>query len=94
MNTNVQVPRWGRKSDRSQSDYGVPGLYSSSKLVNQPELEMKQLLKGCTFTKDNYDHILKSFQHKTYIASLDCNVIPVTAHTVGKSLHALVTNRL
>ncbi|KAG5604196.1 hypothetical protein H5410_025688, partial [Solanum commersonii] len=51
--------RFTRKPDSSQSDHGVPGPSRSSKLVSQVELEVKQLLKGCTFTKDQYDHILK-----------------------------------
>ncbi|KAH0692321.1 hypothetical protein KY285_019418 [Solanum tuberosum] len=80
----------GEKPDSSQSDHGVPGLSSSSKLVSQAELEVKQLLKGCTFKKDQYDHILKGFQHKTDIALLDCNATP----TAGKSLHVLRINRV
>ncbi|XP_049387396.1 uncharacterized protein LOC125851670 [Solanum stenotomum] len=71
MNTNVQVLGWGRKPDSPQSDHGVPGPSSSSKLVSQAELE-----------------------HKTDIASLDCNATPAAAHTAGKSLHVLGINRV
>ncbi|KAG5617676.1 hypothetical protein H5410_017500 [Solanum commersonii] len=56
---HLKVPGWGRRTDSSQSDHGVPGPSNSSKLMSQAELEVKQLLKGCTFTKDQYDHILK-----------------------------------
>jgi len=60
LNTNVQVPGWGRKSDSSQVDQSEVESSSSthSRQVTQAELEVKQLLKGCTFTKDQYDHIL------------------------------------
>ncbi|KAG5617695.1 hypothetical protein H5410_017519 [Solanum commersonii] len=81
INNGEIVRGWGRKTDSSQSDHGVPGLSNSSKLISQAELEVKQLLKGCTFTKDQYDHILKGFQYKTDIASLDCNATLVAAHT-------------
>ncbi|KAH0662344.1 hypothetical protein KY284_027275 [Solanum tuberosum] len=80
MNTNMQVLGWGTKTDSSQSDHGVLGPSNSSKLMSQAELDVKQLLKGCTFTKDQYDHILKGFQHKTDIPSLDCNATPAAAH--------------
>ncbi|KAH0705523.1 hypothetical protein KY290_010213 [Solanum tuberosum] len=85
------VPRWGRKTDSSQSDHGVPGPSNSSKLLSQAEQDVKQLLKGCTFTKDQYDHILKGFQHKTDIASLDCNATPAAAHTADMFIKGTVS---
>ncbi|KAH0683365.1 hypothetical protein KY289_021117 [Solanum tuberosum] len=33
-----KVPEWGRKTDSSQSDHGVPGPSNSSKLISQAEL--------------------------------------------------------
>ncbi|KAG5581687.1 hypothetical protein H5410_052314 [Solanum commersonii] len=38
MNTNVQVPGWGRKTDSSQSDHGVPDIFQDSSAVNFQEL--------------------------------------------------------
>lgn len=65
MNTNVPVPGWGRKSETTQGTDEVIQQSIGSKTVNQAEMKVKQLLQGCTFTKEQYDHILSGFQNKT-----------------------------
>ncbi|KAH0673746.1 hypothetical protein KY290_025969 [Solanum tuberosum] len=86
MNTNVQVLGRRRKSDSSHIHQGGVGSSSSthySRQVSQAELEVKQLLKGFNFTKDQYDHILKGYHQNTYPTSPYCSATFV-AHTAGK----------
>lgn len=64
MNTNICAPEWNRKPDTLQTNHGVMESANHSKTLSQAEMNVKHLLKGCTFTKDKYDHILKGLQQQ------------------------------
>ena len=49
--------------------------------MSPAEKEVQQLLQGCTFTKDQYDHILKMIQQKSEPTTSGCN----TANNTGKT---------
>uniref|UniRef100_A0A0V0IAD8 Putative ovule protein n=1 Tax=Solanum chacoense TaxID=4108 RepID=A0A0V0IAD8_SOLCH len=83
MNTNVPPPGWGNIPDQYQP-LEAPTV---TKTVSPAEKEVQQLLQGCTFTKDQYDHILKMVQQKSEPAASVCN----TAHTTGKAFLLLTT---
>ncbi|KAG5629897.1 hypothetical protein H5410_001614 [Solanum commersonii] len=59
LNTNICTPEWNRKPDSLQTDNEVMESANHSKTLSQVEMNVKQLLKGCTFTKEQYDHILR-----------------------------------
>ena len=56
MNTNVSPPGWENISEQHQSSSGTTSV---NRTVSAAEKEVQQLLQDCTFTKDQYDHILK-----------------------------------
>lgn len=78
MNTNVPPPGWGNISEQYQSSSEIPSV---NRTVNPTEKEVQQLLQGCTFTKDQYDHILKMIQQKSERTTAVCN----TANNTGKT---------
>lgn len=84
MNTNVPIPGWERKSDTTQVTDEVIENSKGLKAMSQAEMKVKQLLKGCTFTKEQYDHILTGFQNKNDSTSSDCYPAHA-AHTAGKT---------
>ncbi|KAG5617560.1 hypothetical protein H5410_017384 [Solanum commersonii] len=65
-NTNVQVPEWEKKVESSTyHNFGGESIAENTKAnmqLSQAEKDVKQLLQGCTFTKDQYDHILRMFK--------------------------------
>ncbi|XP_069148698.1 uncharacterized protein [Solanum lycopersicum] len=74
MNTTVPPPGWENISEQHQSSSGTTSV---NRTVSVAEKEVQQLLQGCTFIKDQYDHILKMVQQKSEPAV--CN----TANTTG-----------
>ncbi|XP_015160329.1 uncharacterized protein [Solanum tuberosum] len=81
FNTNVHIPEWGRKVDESQNGNGGNSANEWVKNympLSQAERDVKQLLQGCTFTKDQYDHILKVFQQKSDQPISDCSAVNTT----------------
>uniref|UniRef100_A0A3Q7J5P9 Reverse transcriptase Ty1/copia-type domain-containing protein n=1 Tax=Solanum lycopersicum TaxID=4081 RepID=A0A3Q7J5P9_SOLLC len=78
MNTNVPPPRWGNISEQYQSSSETPSV---NRTVSPAEKEVQQLLQGCTFTKDQYDHILKMIQQNFEPTTSVCN----TANNTGKT---------
>ncbi|KAH0706508.1 hypothetical protein KY289_011584 [Solanum tuberosum] len=90
-NTNVPAPGWVEKLDIAQLHI-EPGESSShhKQQASQAELEVKQLLQGCTFTKDQYDHILKSYRQKK---EPDYK-ITLAAHTAGKTFFVSANDSL
>jgi len=52
MNTNVPVPGWRMKSYITQVTDEVIENSKGPKTISQAEMKVKQLLKGCTFTKE------------------------------------------
>ncbi|KAG5570283.1 hypothetical protein H5410_060049 [Solanum commersonii] len=69
-------PQQQQHSNPNEGTHKAPSNINS---VSQAEGEVKQLLQGCTFTKDQYDHFLKMFQ-KEAMSNVDHseNFIPST----------------
>uniref|UniRef100_A0A3Q7FL19 Reverse transcriptase Ty1/copia-type domain-containing protein n=1 Tax=Solanum lycopersicum TaxID=4081 RepID=A0A3Q7FL19_SOLLC len=63
------------------TDVSGMSIISFQLLVSSAEKEVQQLLQGCTFTKDQYDHILKMIQQKSEPTTSGCN----TANNTGKT---------
>ncbi|KAL3373056.1 hypothetical protein AABB24_005189 [Solanum stoloniferum] len=84
LNTNVYAPGWNRKPDNLETDHGVMESANHSKTLSQDEMNAKQLLKGCTFTKEQYDHILRGLQQQsnTNTSTAEYNHSS-SAHTAG-----------
>lgn len=84
LNTNICAPEWNRKPDSLQTDHGVMESANHSKTLSQAEMNAKQLLKGCTFTKEQYDHILRGLQQQsdTNTSTAEYNHSS-SAHTAG-----------
>ncbi|KAL3367370.1 hypothetical protein AABB24_011879 [Solanum stoloniferum] len=78
LNTNIPPPGWGTPSNPQQ--HSSEGSNVNLK-ISKAEKEVQQMLQGCTFTKDQYDHILKMVQQKSDVptVSTSCN----TASTIG-----------
>ncbi|KAH0780949.1 hypothetical protein KY290_000547 [Solanum tuberosum] len=86
MNTSVPPPGWGNLPDLNQ--YAVttgvpPEAPITNKSASAAEKEVQQLLQGCTFTKDQYDHILKMVQQKSEPSASMCKTAN-TSDTVNK----------
>ncbi|XP_049378051.1 uncharacterized protein LOC125842777 [Solanum stenotomum] len=69
------------------TEFGGFAVPHYTKVASHAEREVQQLLQGCTFTKDKYDHILQIFQNKPEHTTSDGNV----AHTAGATDH-MVSN--
>ncbi|KAH0683386.1 hypothetical protein KY289_021138 [Solanum tuberosum] len=68
INTNIPPPGWGISLNQQQLMNGLAPEVSSTvtpNKISQAEREVQQMLHGCTFTKDQYDHILKMVQQKS-----------------------------
>ncbi|XP_015165801.1 uncharacterized protein [Solanum tuberosum] len=75
LNTNIPPPGWGTPQQHSSEGSNV------NLKISKAEKEVQQMLQGCTFTKDQYDHILKMVQQKSESPTVStCN----TASTTGK----------
>ncbi|KAH0706360.1 hypothetical protein KY289_011436 [Solanum tuberosum] len=85
LNTNIPPPGWGISLNQQQLMNGHAPEVSSTitpNRISQAEREVQQMLHGCTFTKDQYDHILKMVQQKSDASTVSaCN----TASTSGKT---------
>ncbi|KAG5612115.1 hypothetical protein H5410_023396 [Solanum commersonii] len=85
LNTNIPPPGWGISLNQQQLMNGLAPEVSSTvspNRISQVEREVQQMLHGCTFTKDQYDHILKMVQQKSDASTVSaCN----TASTSGKT---------
>ncbi|XP_055814401.1 uncharacterized protein LOC129884050 [Solanum dulcamara] len=86
LNTNVTDESvWGRNIKAQHTAYKIPiEGFTSNKIVSQVEKDVKQLLQGCTFTKDQYEQILKMMnqQSGSRANAPDCN----KANNEGKAL--------
>ncbi|KAG5587643.1 hypothetical protein H5410_048077 [Solanum commersonii] len=56
LNINIHPPGWGIPSNSQQHSFDGSNVNLK---ISKIEKEVQQMLQGCTFTKDQYDHILK-----------------------------------
>jgi len=74
MNTNVHIPSRSTKGESSTANMNANLAGNNhNRTVSQAEKDVQQLLQGCTFTKDQYDHILHMFQQRSESIVAACN---------------------
>ncbi|KAH0705411.1 hypothetical protein KY290_012112 [Solanum tuberosum] len=70
------------QNSSSLQGQGTSAAPTTSLKVSQAEKEVQHLIQGCTFTKDQYDHILKMMQQKSDVTSPSmCNTANTCKHS-------------
>ncbi|KAH0635906.1 hypothetical protein KY289_035821 [Solanum tuberosum] len=74
MNINVHIPSRSTKGESSTTNMNANLAGNNhNRIVSQAEKDVQQLLQGCTFPKNQYDHILHMFQQRSEPAVAACN---------------------
>ncbi|XP_015164024.1 uncharacterized protein [Solanum tuberosum] len=94
LTNNAHMPDLGHTCDpvstnryagsvMSATGSGASAVPHYTTVASHAEKEVQQLLQGCTFTKDQYDHILQMFQNKPERTTSDGNVAHTADHMVS-----------
>lgn len=92
MNTNVHIPGKGTKGESYTANMNANLAVNTPNRTNQAEKDVQQLLQGCTFTKDQYDHILHMFQQRSESAGATCNATHSAGNVFFVSENHMVSN--